>query len=163
MAIQKLVLDDEFGEDFSLIAIHCSEEAYKMGFLLNQQLSLRLKREERDLDFSAKGLEATFPLFKFYDANTYCTFHLVANKFTSVMAHTASSGGLFSEGLEEETTTVYLLPEDKKADYFLKISSEGILNSVRTKTVAINEIKQVISAYEIASEKIKNKNNLIFD
>ena len=48
-------------------------------------------------------------------------------------------------------------------DYFLKISSEGILNSVRTKTVAINEIKQVISAYEIASEKIKNKNNLIFD
>lgn len=163
MANHKLVLDDDMGEEFLLIAIHCSEEAYKMGFLLNQQLSLRLKREDRDLDFSVNGLEASFPLFKFYDTNTYFTYHLVANKFTSVIAHTSSSGGLFSENIAEETTTVYLLPEEKKADYFLKISSERSLHNGRILTVAINEIKQVISAYVVASEKIKNKNNLIFD
>ena len=50
MANFKLVLEDDFGEDFSLIAIHCSAEAYKMAYLLNDHMALRLKRKRVDLD-----------------------------------------------------------------------------------------------------------------
>jgi len=163
MANHKLVLDDDLEESFFLIAIHCSEEAYKMAYLLNKYVSLHFTRETVDLDFTVDGLEASFPLFKFYNDTNDSVYYLVANKFTSVIAHTASSGGLFGDNSQEETTAVYLLPEYKKVDFFLKISSDNPPGKLRTITMAINTIKQVISAYGITSENIKNKNNLIFD
>ena len=67
MANYKLILEDDFKDEFTLIAIHCSEEAYKMAFLLNQHLSLQLKRRRTDLDFSKQGLELSFPWFEFED------------------------------------------------------------------------------------------------
>jgi len=163
MANHKLVLDDDLEESFFLIAIHCSEEAYKMAYLLNKYVALHLTRETVDVDFTVDGLEANFPLFKFYNSANDSVYYLVANKFTSVIAHTASSGGLFGDASQEETTAVYLLPEYKKVDFFLKISSDNPPGKLRTITMAINTIKQVISAYGITSENIKNKNNLIFD
>ncbi|MFT4943981.1 MAG: hypothetical protein ACI8RH_001729, partial [Flavobacteriales bacterium] len=44
MGTHKLVLDDDFEEDFSLIAIHCSEEPYKVAYILNQFARLKLRR-----------------------------------------------------------------------------------------------------------------------
>ena len=48
MGTHKLVLDDDFAEDFSLIAIHCSEEPYKVAYILNQFARLKLRREKSD-------------------------------------------------------------------------------------------------------------------
>ena len=45
MASHKLILEDDYQEEFSLIAIHCSEEPYKMAYMLNKHLSLRLSRK----------------------------------------------------------------------------------------------------------------------
>jgi hypothetical protein len=55
---------------------------------------------------------------------------------------------------------VYLIPELKKVDYFLKIeeaslSTEQIVN-------AIHSIDRVEAAYSINTNQIKSKNNLIF-
>ena len=33
MASHKLILEDDYQEEFSLIAIHCSEEPYKMAYI----------------------------------------------------------------------------------------------------------------------------------
>ena len=49
MASHKLILEDDYQEEFSLIAIHCSEEPYKMAYILNKHLSLRLSRDIRML------------------------------------------------------------------------------------------------------------------
>lgn len=62
MATHKLVLDDDFEEDFSLIAIHCSEEPYKVAYILNQFARLKLRREKLDLAFSSSGMEIRLPL-----------------------------------------------------------------------------------------------------
>ena len=63
MGTHKLVLDDDFAEDFSLIAIHCSEEPYKVAYILNQFAQLKLRREKVDLSYTSKTMEMTFPLF----------------------------------------------------------------------------------------------------
>jgi hypothetical protein len=52
----KLILTDDFAEDFLLVAIHCSEESYKVAFLLNQFAALHLKRSKVDLEYSNNGL-----------------------------------------------------------------------------------------------------------
>lgn len=163
MANHKLIFDEDFEEHFKLIAIHCSEEAYKMAYLMNQHLNLRLKRKQTDLDFSTEGLLITFPLYDFEDAHKYTHFYLVANKCRSVEASLQSSGGLFAELVAEKSTVHYLIPEFKKVDYILKIYSDFETVPLRKFLSEINEIKQVISAYTLEIDTVKSKNNLIFD
>ncbi len=163
MGHHKLVLDDDFKEEFSLIALHCSEEDYKMAYLLNKHLNLGLKREAVDLDFSNKGQEATFSLFHFNSSLQYTNYDFVANKCKSVVQNDQNAGGLFEEETSEKNVTTYLLPEYKKVDFFLKIYSEFSTIPLRNIIASINEINQVISAYEVNTENIKSKNNLIFD
>jgi hypothetical protein len=163
MGTHKLVLDDDFAEDFSLIAIHCSEEAYKVAYLLNQFACLKLQRNKVDLAYSSNGLEITFPLFGFEDIAGYTDYSLVANKCKSAVAKTKSSEGLFGNTLGNETVITYLIPELKKVDYFLKIQSDFDKAGTKMLITVINDIKQIISAYEVGTETLKSKHNLIFD
>ncbi len=163
MGHHKLILDDDFKEEFSLVAVHCSEEDYKMAYLLNRHLDLGLKREAVDLDYSNQGLKATFSLFQYTSDLLYTSYDLVTNKCKSTEQNVLGEGGLFSEEASEKNITAYLLPEHKKVDFFLKIYSEFSTIPLRNIIATVNEIKQVISAYEVAPENIKSKNNLIFD
>lgn len=162
MAHHKLELEEDYKETYSLVAIHCSEEAYKMAYILNKYVGLRLKRRSVDLEYSNKGLEITFSLFEYEDSIQYTTYNLVANKCKSEIANVQSSSGLFSSELPE-TVVTYLLPEHKRADYFLKIYSDFEIIPMRKLVFEINQIKQVISAYTIDAEELKSKSNLIFD
>lgn len=163
MAVHKILLDDDFTEDFSLVAIHCSEEDYKVAYLLNQHLNLCLRRKQSDLDFSNNDLEVSFPIFEFEDQFQYTHYHLVGNKCKSKLASISTEGELFEEAVSERTTITHLLPEFRKADFFLKIESEFENIPLRRILAQINEIKQVISAYEIEINQIKSNNNLIFN
>lgn len=162
MALHKLTLDDDIHEEYSLIAIHCSEEAYKIAYLLNKFVGLRLVRREVDLEYSNDGLEITFPLYEYENSLQYTNYNLVANKCKSPTANVQSSSGLFGSTLAG-TVTTYLIPEYKKADYFLKIYSDFEVIPLRKLVADINEIKQVISAYSVDLIDIKSSSNLIFD
>jgi len=163
MAVHKIVLDEDFVEDFSLVAIHCSEEAYKVAYLINQHLKLCLKRRKSDLYFSADDREVSFPIFQFEDQFQYTNYHLVSNKCKSKVANSDSESGLFAGTVSEKTVMTNLLPEFKNADFFLKIESEFEQIPLRKNIAIINEIKQIISAYEIEANQIKSNNNLIFN
>ena len=159
----KLILDEDLDEPFTLIAIHCSEEDYKLAYLLNQHLGTGFKRKKVDLDFSANGLKINFPLYDFEDKKKHFHYYLVANSCHSVEENLLNSPGLFAALVSDKATTHFLLPEFKNVDYFLKIYSENDILPLRKLLAEINEIKQVISAYSVEVENIKSKNNLIFD
>lgn len=154
-------MEDVFEEEYELVAIHCTEEAYKIAFLLNKFTNLKLNRKERDLDFSYSGTEVFYPIFEFKDEQNYLQYTLVANRCKSNPVHVLSSGGLFGE--TENSVTHFLLPEMKRVDYFLKIYSESQVTPIKKIIASIQQIKQVISAYNVDIETIKQKNNLIFD
>ncbi len=163
MAFHKLVLDDDLSEDLAVIAIHCSEEAYKMAYLLNRFLQLRLERKPVDLDYSNEGLEVTFPIFEYTNEFKYSTYYLVANKCRSISAQLQSSGGLFDEQEDEKVVWTYLLPEFRNVDFLLKIDCDRENVPLRGLTADINEIQEVISAYPLDADNIRSKTNLIFD
>lgn len=163
MANTNFILEEEYSEPFTLIGIHCGEEEYKVAFLLNQKLNMQLKRKKSDLDFSQQGLMISFPLYDFEDKNNYTHYYLVANKCRSKDASLQSSGGLFNEMDSPRSNIHFLLPEFKKVDYFLTIFTEYETEIVRGIVGGLKEIKQIVSAYEIAAENIKSKSNLIFD
>ncbi|MRT15344.1 IPExxxVDY family protein [Vitellibacter sp. q18] len=161
MVHHKLDMGDELEEPFTLIAVHCSEEDYKMAYLLNQNLHTRFKRRRQDIDFPAKGKAVTFPIFDFLDELSYSQYHLVANKCSSSEQTVPNLGSLFPETDSEKNH--FLLPELKKVDYFIKVYSDFELEPLQTFVSKINAIAQVVSAYVVEQTAIKSKNNLIFD
>lgn len=163
MAIQRLVLDTFEDEDYDLIAIHCSLASYRLAFLLNKYLNLKLFRKKEDINFEYGDLKANFPLFQYYDVFTYNTFSLLGNKFRTQVASSASiSDGLFAAP-SDSYATKYVVPELKNVDYFLKIEAEISAFSSKSLLVNLLTIPQVVTAYTVDHAQLKSRNNLILE
>lgn len=161
MAIHKLFEDDFEEDNYTLIAIHCSTEDYRLAYLLNTNLSLKLARKEEDLDYNY--MEASFSIYEWDDDENFITWNLVANTSKKEVEQMASAGSLFSDHKGKRTVAKYLIPEQKKVDYFVKISSESYLKSSKIIVSKINAIAEVITAYTVNPNQLKSKNNLIFE
>ncbi|MDX1752323.1 MAG: IPExxxVDY family protein [Salinimicrobium sediminis] len=162
MPAHKLVLDEVFEQPYKLIAIHSSVEDYKLAYLLNKHLNLRLARSPKDIDLHMENDHVLFAHFFYEDQQKYCSYHLVSN---ITRRETMSGSGedflLFGEHLAVKKS--YLLPEFKQVDFLVKIEDEMDAVSEKLVISRILEIQQVSTAYAIDFDRIKTKENLIFD
>ena len=142
-------------DDYLLIGIHSTEEDFKLAYLLNKHLSTKFIRYKHNLDFKNSDIE--FPLFEYKDEKTYLNYYLINNKHIQVV-NEQYKDGLFGG---DYSTTSYLLPEKKKVDYLLKIegcTQEFVLELVEK----LNKINEIITSYQIQTNTLKSKYNLIF-
>ena len=163
MAIHKLDLV-EFDEiDFHLIAIHTSLEDYRLAYFINQKLPINLGKNKNEIQINIKEGETKFSRFYYHDVEKGISWNLIQNKNEVIQQkNDTRQNNLFSNINMEVSTKVYLLPEFKKADYFLKIENlEDDLNVTHIQAL-LNTIDNISTAYTIETNKIKSKNNLIF-
>ncbi len=162
MAIHKLDLG-EFDEiDYHIIAIHTSLEDYRLAYFINQKLPINLGKSENEIQINIKEGETKFSRFYFYDKERAISWNLVQNKNEVIQQKKENGRTLFSNIKMEVSTKVYLLPEFKKADYFLKIENlEGAMMVAQIQSL-LNTIDSISTAYTVETNKIKSKNNLIF-
>lgn len=161
MAIHKLDLG-EFDEiDYYLIAIHTSLEDYRLAFFINQKLPINLSKSKNEIQISIKEGETKFSRYYYYDTEKTLSWDLIQNKNEVIQHKKEVSQNLFSNIALEVSTKVYLLPEFKKADYFLKIEDDET-NTVSNIITILNTIDGISTAYSVDTNKIKSKNNLIF-
>ncbi len=162
MAIHKLDLG-EFDEiDYHLIAIHTSLEDYRLAFFINQKLAINLGKSENEIQISIKEGETKFSRFYFYDKEEAVSWNLIQNRNEVIQQKSDLSQNLFSTIEMEISTKVYLLPEFKKADYFLKIENiEEAMLATHIQPL-LNTIDSISTAYTVKTKQIKSKNNLIF-
>ena len=161
MAVHKLHLE-EFDEiDYQLIAIHTSLEDYRLAYYINQNLPITLKKNNCNIQISNKEGETQFTRFVFEDSKDIA-WNLVQNKNDVFVPSQTSNQGLFSENNNKFSTKIYLIPEFKKVDYFLKIENGEVNIDVSKITNSIKKIDRVSTVYAVEVEKIKSKNNLIF-
>lgn len=159
MAIHKLVFDDIEEDLFTLIAIHCTLEDYRIAYLLNKFLGITLVRKPLDLDF--ENGELTYSIYEWEDCKEQTIWNLVSNVCKTEDYRQGNSNSLFS--LQEKTTKInYLLPEYKTVNYFLKIDNEFNFNKEKYIIDSILKIQQVATAYSIKPDKLKSKDHLIF-
>ena len=160
MALHKLLVDD-FSEDiYSLMAIHCTIEDYRVAYLLNQYLNINLVRKVQDLDF--KYIAASYSIYEWADKNQLITWNLVSNVCKKEEDSLTSTGSLFNSP-NKIIRTHNLIPEYKKVNYLLKIYNDG--NFINEKTIIhkIQEIPQIAAVYSIDVARLKSKDNLIFN
>jgi hypothetical protein len=159
MALHKLQVDDFYDDSYKLIAIHCRVEDYRLAYLLNKHLELKLERKDADIDF--KYLESSYSIFEWDNETEYVMWNLISNVCKKEEDSLHSTGTLFSD-TEKVLKTFYLIPEFKKVDYFIKISDE--IQNV-DENLILNKLKaipQIITSYTVDPLKIRSKDHLIF-
>ena len=132
----KTRLNVEYDFDFCLIGIVCSEKDFRLCWMLNNQLALKLAKMEDHT--SGAGKHA---LFSFVDEGELREYHLVANK--------ADTGRL-------------LLEEHQHTDYFIIVKGEISDEEKKYFAEQIKKIGNVSAAYIIDVETLKSKQHLIF-
>lgn len=159
MALHKLQVDDFYNDSYILIAIHCRLEDYRLAYLLNKHLELKLERKEKDIDF--KYLESSYSIFEWDNETEYVFWNLVSNVCKKEEDSLYSTGTLF-ETNEKVLKTFHLISEHKKVDYFIKISDE--IQNVDEQHILskLQAIPQIITSYTVDPLKIKSKDHLIF-
>ena len=162
MAIHKLNLDEFDAIDYHLIAIHTSLENYRLAYFINQKLSINLSKSTNEIQINIKEGETNFSRFSYSDSNKEISWDLIQNKNEVIQYKKGVTPNLFSNLTMEVATKVYLLPEFKKVDYFLKIENNDDTVSVSNIQILLNTIDNVSTVYSVDINQIKSKNNLIF-
>ena len=162
MAIHKLDLGEFDETDYNLIAIHTSLEDYRLAYFINQKLPVILSKSKDDIQITIKEGETNFSRFYFNDDEKDISWNLIQNKNEVIHFKKGNSQNLFSNVTMEVSTKVFLLPEFKKVDYFLKIENNIETINASKIQLLLNTIKSISAVYMIDENKIKSKNNLIF-
>ena len=160
MALHKLFVDEYYDDSYTLFALHCALEDYRVAYFLNSYLNLNLKRKEHDLDF--EYTLASYSIYEWEDESKRISWNLVSNICKKEEDSLTSSGSLF-ENQEKLIRTFNLLPEFNSVNYLLKITTDG--NPVNNRMIlnTLNTIPHIATAYEVNVEEIKSRDNLIFD
>jgi hypothetical protein len=162
MAIHKL----DFGEfdeiDYSLIAIHTTLEDYRLAYFINQKLHVNLNKSDKEIQITDKDGEVHFSRFHYYEKKKDISWDLIQNINEIIQLKEEDNQSLFTNFNIEVAKKVFMLPEFKKVNYFLKIeNSEEDTNLLKIQS-ELNSIDHIATNYIVDINKIKSKNNLIF-
>jgi hypothetical protein len=146
--------DDFYDESFILIALHTTLDDYALVYGLNQSLKAKFVRARKDFNLAENK---SFPIFEWDDEFHDMYWVLVANH--SSEQELIPNNDLFQN--ETTFTKPRLIPEYKDVDYLLKIETEKEFDT-SSLIKKILMLPRVMAAYEISTEKLKSKNNLIF-
>lgn len=161
MAVHKFILDDTFDEVlYTLIAVHCRLEDYRLAYLINKNLGISLTRKAYDLDFN--NGQVSYSIYEWEDHKQLITWSLVSNICKTEELQNRDYKSLF-DTQDKIIKTFHLLPEHKTVNYFLKIESEFSFSKEKYIIDSISKIPQVATAYSIDSSQLKSKDNLIFN
>ncbi len=162
MAIHKIYIEDFVEEDYHLIALHTSLEDYRLAYFLNRELGIGLSKSKSDIPLQVKGMKTSFIRFTFEDEKKLIQWDLVQNKNEIENIENITTTDLFSNTKNSFSSSVYLLPEYKKVDFFVKIENADNEIDLDEVMVQISKIDAVNLVYSVTKNKIKSKNNLIF-
>ena len=159
MAVHKLLVDDFEDSNYSLLAVHCEMEDYRLAYFLNKNLETRLARTREDLDFVTSL--ASFSVFEWINPQLQTNWHLIKN--SCLVEEVAISQGLFSETNQKSWVSHSLLPEYQSVDYLLKINNGGGFINEKQILNKIQKITNVSTAYSLDISQLKSKEHLIFN
>ena len=140
MTKTKLILDYDY--NFLLIGISCHAKDYKLAWALNYQLHVDMERKnDFSIQLKKKAEPSIFPYFSFENEEQQLRYVLLGNRGESS----------------------YLIPEQKQTDFFLVI--DGYYEMVNSDELIqqLKTINIILTAYRIDPDKLKSKQNLIFD
>lgn len=154
MAAIYKINEDFYDESFIVIALHTTLEDYALVYGLNDTIKARFVRARKNFNLAENK---SFPFFEWDDQFHDMYWVLVSNH--SSEQQQIPNNDLFQN--EATYTKPRLIPEYKDVDYLLKIETDKEFDTSKLiKNILM--LPRVMAAYEISTDKLKSKNNLIF-
>jgi hypothetical protein len=139
--LNRKTLKFEIDLDFVLIAITTSLKDYRICYLVNKYLHFNFsKSTDLEVDILQGNGPVFFSLYQYHWEASETDFFFIANK--------GSDG--------------YLIPEMRKADYFLMIKNYIDDDDLDKLVSTLNRIPEIVAAVKIDPKKIKSRENLLF-
>jgi hypothetical protein len=139
--LSRKTLKFEIDLDFVLIAITTSLKDYRICHHINKHLNFNfLKIADLEVDILQGSGAVFFSLYEYHWEASETDFFFIANK--------GSDG--------------YLIPEMRKADYFLMIKNYIDSDDLDKLVTTLNRIPEIVAAVKIDPKKIKSRENLLF-
>jgi hypothetical protein len=139
--LNRKTLKFEIDLDFVLIAITTSLKDYRICHHINKHLNFNfIKSADLEVDILRGAEPVFFSLYKYHWEASETDFYFIANK--------GSDG--------------YLVPEMRKADYFLMIKNYIDDDDLDKMITTLNRIPEIVAAVKIDPKKIKSRENLLF-
>lgn len=141
MILNRKFLKFEIDLDFVLVAITTSLKDYRACFLINRTLNFNfVKINELEIEIHKGQGPVFFSRYNYIAEANETDFYFIANKGT--------------DG--------YLIPEMRKADYFLLIKNYIDDEELDSLISGINKIPEIVAAVKIDPKKVKSRENLLF-
>ena len=147
-------IEEEF---FSLIAIHASIEDFQLAYFINKNCNTRFKRKHNLFSSHLKKEINALVWENSWDEEVF--WYLFSNKYEASKTMTTNNPGLLFEN--ENQMDLYIIPELKQVDYFIKIPNNNNNNNFYTKK--IKELPEIQTAYNIHEDSLNSSKNLIFN
>jgi len=130
---RKLKISADVSYNFTTFGVACHLKDYRFTFFLNEKLGFKFKRLD-DLMIRDGGEEKGYSFFLYKHPDERRNYYLISN---------------FHESGR-------LIPQEKGVDFF--IIAEDVLPAAQKKqfVARIQEVSQVLAAYEIPLAKVKN-------
>jgi hypothetical protein len=132
-----LTLDEDY--EFTLVGISCHSKDYRLCWKINQTLNIDLVRTE-DLEIYKKSIVNSHSFYKYIDDDNYLEYYLISNR--------GDNG--------------FLIPEQKKVDFFLMVKGNFSENHTNDIICKINTLSLVLTSFSINLNSLKSKQNLLF-
>ena len=159
--MRKMLLNTFVDLDFKLIGINASLEPFKMAFLINKNLKTQFERTSKDVKLFHEKLIINFSLYSFCDRKTATKMYFIQNKSKYIDQKPKFATSLFEN--EDQIINIHLIKSKLESDFLIKIEDEFDRYKIKKLLLDLNEIPQIISAYEISPNQIKSPENLIFE
>jgi len=140
-----LKLPIEYSYDFHLIGVISSLKEYKLAYHLNKLFNWRLYKVD-DVIFTQKKESYEYSCYEYVTENV--VIMLLKNRCNV---------------FENLSSINYLLPEQKKYDYLIKIENEEYETENDDIVSKLQEVANISLIKTIEIDKLKNRENLIFD
>tara|TARA_B100000427_G_scaffold328467_1_gene341641 strand:- start:1619 stop:2092 length:474 start_codon:yes stop_codon:yes gene_type:complete len=157
MKLEKLSI--QYDLNCILLAIRSQIEDYRFAYFLNKSSLFLFQRMSKDLSYLINDKTVYFSSFQDFNQDLKRESFLIKNK-TIYQSNLNSQLGLFSDS--DITNTVFLIPELKDFDYFIKLVGIWKNSEVLSLKNFIASLQVVESSIKVDVNKLRSRNNLVF-
>ena len=151
---------EETEDNYQIIAIYTDEQDYRLAFLLNQHLNIKLAKSTSIID---KIKKTDFTVFEYEDTNLFKNWLLLSNQcFVKSKTNSYNTFDLFNDNPAVFEKKAHYLNKYKKINFLLKLIADVDKEHTHNLIDALQQIPQIYTAELILLNKINNKKLLIF-
>ena len=162
--VTKLSFDDDFlMSDASVYGLISELPDYRLCYMLNNAMNLKLIRSEKDRDLHTKKGFFQFSEFEFLDAERQITWFLTSNKKGKSAEASATATNDMNLFMEYESSSIPLVADHKMIDYFFWYNSEPIESIESLINESLKQLPYVRTFQKINIESSKHIKNLLIE